>query len=309
MEFRELESLVALVECGGIRRASERLHLTPGAVHRQLRLLETSLGVKLYDKAGRRMILSQAAEVLLPHVRNILAHRHAALTAMEEWKGLKQGTVRIGAGPAISSYLLPELLRLFRRRLPQIDVFVETGRTPQLLNMADQGVLDLILLVDSGLQDGALIREVSWDFETTLVSRLPRVPRRCHLAALQTFPFILFRKESKMGELVERYFAAQDFQPRVIMRFDQAEAIKAMIRAGLGVAMLPYWTVAAECRKGSIFQIRQREHPLMARILLVRRDSRFLPRAASAFLEIARDFSFHRLQLVSKSPRGAGRGG
>lgn len=306
MEFREIESLVALVECGGIRQAAERLHLTPGAIHRQLRLLEASLGVRLYEKAGRRLMLSQAAEALLPHVRDILAHRHAALTAMEEWKGLKQGTVRIGAGPAISSYLLPELLQLFRRRLPQIDVFVETGRTPQLLEMADRGALDLILLVDSGLRDCALIREVAWDFETTLVSRLPDVPRRCRLAALQTFPFILFRKESKMGELLDRYFAAQDFQPRVIMRFDQAEAIKAMIRAGMGVSMLPYWTVAAECRRGDMFQIRQRERPLMARILLVRRESRFLPRAASAFVEIARDFRFQRRQLVGTPRRGPG---
>ncbi len=300
MEFRELDSFVTLVDTGGIRQAAEKLHLTPGAVHRQLRLLESSLGVPLYEKVGRQLHLSQAAEVLLPYVREILMRRQAAITAIEEWQGLKQGMVRIGAGPAISTYLLPELLRRFRKRLPSIDIFVDTGRTPGLIEKAKQGALDLILLVAAGRpEEQTFTSEVSWEFETVLVSKLPDVPRRCNLAALQKFPFILFQKDSSMGDLLERYFAALDFRPHVIMRFDNAEAIKAMIRSGLGVSLLPYWTVVGECRSKGLFQIRQRERPLMANVMLVSRDTRFLSRAAAAFVEMARGFRFEKPPLTS----------
>lgn len=116
-----------------------------------------------------------------------------------------------------------------------------------------------------------------------LVSHLRHAPRQCRLDDLRKLPFILFQQGSRLGNLVDRYFAEMDFQPRVIMRFDNAEAIKAMIRTGLGISMLPLWAVDAELKKRVLAPIRQQERPLLSNIALVSRKLGYVPASVQAF--------------------------
>ena len=73
--------------------------LSPGAIHKQLKALEQELGVLLYERVGRRLQLTQATEVVLPYLKEMLAQCDLALAALGEWRGMKRGLVRIGAGP------------------------------------------------------------------------------------------------------------------------------------------------------------------------------------------------------------------
>jgi DNA-binding transcriptional LysR family regulator len=299
MELRQLESFVTLEELGTIAKVGERVHLSPAAVHKQLKVLERELGVCLYMKVGRNLEFTQAAATLLPYAKELLAQRDSAIAAMEELKGLRRGFVRIGAGPTLSSYVLPRFLKQYRRKFPAVDLFVETGNSMSLIDSLGRGSLDLALLVSPQLPEEPTISvEVSWDEEFVLVSNLRNVPRNCSIRDLSKFPFILFRKGSRMGNLLDRYFAETAFRPKVIMTFDNAEAIKAMIRTGLGISMLPFWTVDAELRNGSLSLIRQHEPPLFSKIELASRKSSFVPAAVSAFVEIVRKFKF-------RSPRRA----
>jgi len=300
MDLRELRSLVTLAKLGSLAKAAGSLHLSAAAIHKQLKVLETELGVQLYEKVGRNLKLTQAAEILLPYSKDLLAQHDAALGAMEEWKGLKRGVVRIGAGPTISSYILPRMLKQFRRAFPRVDLFVETGNSIGLIERLGNGSLDLALLVSSQLPEPAnLTVEASWDIEFVLVSNLRQVPRRCRIRDLQKFPFILFQKGSRIETLIDRYFREINFQPTVIMTFDNAEAIKAMIGTGLGISMLPFWIVDADLRKGAFSLIRQQEHPLLSKLELVSRKSTYVPKPVKAFVEVAREFKCRSPHLTN----------
>ncbi len=297
MELKELRSLVALSDLGSITRTAEKLHLSPAAIHKQLKVLEGELGVKLYEKMGRGLQLTQAAEILLPYLKEVLAQHDAALSALAEWKGVKRGLVRIGAGPAMSSYILPPLMKKFRRAFPGVDLLVQTGNTRFLLESLGQSLLDLVLIVSSDLLEGPDFQvNAHWDFELVLVSHVRHAPRRCRLKDLQRFPFILFQKGLRIEEPIDRYFAANGFSPRVIMRFDNAEAIKAMIRTGLGISVLPLWIADADLRRRQLAVIHQRESPLFSRIALVSRKSTYVPQVVQAFIDQTRDMEW-------KSPR------
>lgn len=301
MEFRELRSLVALADLGGIARAAEKLHLSAPAIHKQLKLLEAELGVQLYEKLGRRLRLTQAAEILLPYSRDLIAEHDAVIAAIAEWKGLERGIVRIGAGPASSVYLLPELLRKYRRAFPKVDLVVETGNSLTLLEKLANGSLDLALLVSShSPEEKGLTVERSWEMEFVLVSHLERVPRRCRILELKKFPFILFRKGSRMQNAIDRYFDELGFHPNVIMTLDNADAIKAIVRAGLGVSLLPLWIVQSDLRKGMLTTIRQQEQPLRSKLELLRRNSNYIPGPVTAFIELARTH-FFRGALLRRS--------
>ncbi len=301
MEFRELRSLVALSELGGIAPAAQKLHLSAPAIHKQLKLLESELGVRLYEKVGRNLRLTQAAEILLPYLKDILAEYESAISALDEWKGLKRGLVSVGTGP--TSYVLPILLKQFRHAFPGIEVFVETGNTPVLLEGLGKGSLDLAMLVSPDLSERQeFCVEVMWEFEFVIVSHLRRPPHRSSLADLKAFRFILFRKGTRMQESIDRYFSANEFEPNVIMRLDNSEFIKAMVRAGLGISIIPYWVVEKDLREGHLSLIRQKEPPLRSKLALVRRKASFVPQPVQAFIETARNLDPSHLRLLT-APR------
>lgn len=307
MELKELRSLVALSELGGISLVAEQLRLSPAAIHKQLKLMGSQLGVPLYERNGRDLRLTQAAEVLLPYLKELLAQYDSALSALEEWKGMKRGLVRIGAGPTISSYLLPPILKKFRAAHPGVELLVQTGNTPVLLDNLSKGAIDLAMLVSCDLMEGRNFTvEAHWDFELVLVTHQRQPPRRPRLAEMSGSRFILFPKESRMEQPIDRYFAANGFEPNVIMRFDNAEAIKAMIRAGLGISMLPMWIVDQDLKAGRLTLVRQKEPPLFSKIALLSRRSTHVPLSVQEFVAQARKLEWKNPRLAAAVVRTAG---
>ena len=290
MEIRELRSLAMLEELGSIAQVANAVNLSAAAIHKQLKSLESELQVRLYERQGRRLKLTQPAEVILPHIKELLAQYDAATTALDEWKGMKKGLVRIGAGPSISAHLLPPMLKQFRNRYPDVDVLVETGGSRLLTEKLEKGDLDLAMVVASDpVEEPRVTVEASWEHEIVLVSTLPEAPKRCSIRDLAKFPFLLFQKGGRVESLIDRYMAGVGLRPRVVMRFDNAEAIRAMIRTGLGVSMLPMWTVEDDLRAGTVSVIRQREKRLSILVILISSKLRYLPRTVLAFSELARE--------------------
>jgi DNA-binding transcriptional LysR family regulator len=118
MEMREMRSPALLAECGSIQEAAERAHLTPA---QHLKTLEHEFGLPLYEKFEGHLRLTEGGNMLLPFVAEILAQYAAAFTSMQDWKSGRSGLVRVGAGPSFSTYLLPGLIKRFRRSHHGID--------------------------------------------------------------------------------------------------------------------------------------------------------------------------------------------
>ena len=302
VELKNLRSLVALSELGSISLVADRLHLSSPAIHKQLKTLEGELGVLLYETAGKHLQLTQAAAVLLPHVKEQLAHYDFALAALDEWKGLKRGVVRIGTGP--SSYVLPAILKRFRQAHPKIEIVVETANTPALLEELQRRSLDLALVVSADLSERHdFIIEAAWDFEMILVSHHKQLPSRPRLADLRERRFILFRHGSRMQEPIDRYFAANKFEPKVVMRFDNAEFIRSMVQSGMGIALLPLWVVQRDLKEKHLSMIRPVEATPFSKIALIRRKSSYIPRPVQGFIETASALLAKDLPLLTISRR------
>ena len=302
MELRELRTIATLAETGSIIKTARKLHLSGPAIHKQLKTLEAELGVCLYEREGRSLRLTQAADVLLPFARDLIAQHDLARSTIEEWRGLKRGLLRIGTGPNISSYLLPVMLREFRRLYSSVDIGVETGNSAALTQELRNGGIDLALLVTApALEDPFFRIESSWDVEYVLVTNMPSAPRQCSITELRQFPFVHYRRGSRSETVIDHYFAGVKFQPTVTMTFDNGEAIKAVIRDGYGIAMLPYWIVDGELRKGMLRLIRQREHRLMSRIDLVTRAAGYVPPPIAAFAKLAQEFRFSEPRFTARA--------
>jgi DNA-binding transcriptional LysR family regulator len=219
-------------------------------------------------------------------VKELLAQYDSALSALEEWKGLKRGLVRVGVGP--TGYVLPSILKRFEQVHPGIEVQVETGNTPVLIEDLRKGLLDLALIVSTDLSERRdFCIEAVWDFELVLVSHTERPTPQLKLHDFDDQRFILFRQGSRMQEPIDRYFARHQFEPKVVMRFDNANFIRDMVLSGLGVAFLPLWVVERDMKEGNLRVIHLAEGAPRSKLALIRRKSNYVPRPVQGFSDTA----------------------
>jgi DNA-binding transcriptional LysR family regulator len=289
--IRELEAARALAKSGSLAAAARELHRTPAAVHKQLKQLEFALGTPLYEKTGRGIRLLGAMDALIPYAESVLSQILAARRAVEEWRGLRSGIVRVGTGPTLSVHCLPGMVNAFHARAPEIQVTVDTGSSDELQEQLRRGQLDLALMIHEGRKGSAeWVALGGWEASLVIASatRALRATRR--LKDLEGEPFFAFRTGARLTVHIERYFARHDHAPETVVRCDNADAIRAMLRQRRGYSVLPGWTLAGEHGPGQVRAIDLAEKLPPFRIELVASKNHPLPPAARAFAEVARKF-------------------
>lgn len=301
MELREVKSLVALAETSSILLAAERCHLSPAAVHKHLKTIEAEFAARVYEKKSGRLALTQAGEMILPHAKEMLAQHEAAFAAVGDWREGARGSVRVGAGPSFSSHLLPGLIKRFRKRHGGVEVYVETGASAHLVERLTSGALDVIFDVGSAAMENTDLQQVAaWRSVAGFVAAKGQAPASSRLRKLEKTPFILFQKGTRMEPVVQAYFDSLNFRPRVVMRSDSAEAIKSMIRAGLGMSVLFLWNVDAAERSGAFTIVRTEAPPLISLMALVKLKTSYIPRPVQAFLDMAKESRWKDLPLFEE---------
>jgi DNA-binding transcriptional LysR family regulator len=286
MELHAIRSLCSLAETHSLSETARLVHLTPAAIHKQLKQLEHDLSVRLYEKSNQGLLLTAAALEILPYLRAILAQHSSALSVLDQWKGLQRGLLRIGAGPSLASDLLPPILLSYHAQRPSIDIDLQTGTTKQLLSALENGTLDVAVLVSGPEPESPAFRlELEQNVELFVVSSLDGLPRKSSVRSLARFPFLLFRRGTRMEAIQSSFCSQWNFQPQAIMRFDNPSTAKAVLLGKTGVAMLPSYTVAAEIKSGLLQRIHLREpSPRMTIRFLSYREA-FVAPAVQAFLE------------------------
>jgi DNA-binding transcriptional LysR family regulator len=298
MEFREILSFVLLAKSHSILETSRGLCLTPGAVHKHLKTLESELGVRLYEKRDGSLCLTEAGKGILPYFQDILDRRDAAIQATSDWKRETAGVVRVGAGPSFSSLMLPKILSRFSRKYPKVEIFVETGSGSHMRESLQLGTLDLVFdIAYPAVDPDEFTVMAMWESELGIVSARPDLPPHCALSRLASVPFILFQKGSPMQDMIDAHFARIGFQPNVVMRSDSAEAIKAMVKSRLGVALLFLYNATQDIRNGSI-RVIHTDKRLSAGMILLKRKSAFTSRSSLAFATLAGQMSWANLHPV-----------
>jgi LysR family transcriptional regulator, transcriptional activator of the cysJI operon len=302
MELREMRSLVVLSECGTIQETAERCNLSPPAVHKHLKTIEEMYGVRLYTKQGGRLELTEAGRLLLPFARDVLVQHEAAAAALNEWRDGRRGVLRVGAGPTFSSHLLPPLVKRYRDRFPSVDVFIETATGDHLLERLRGGHLDLIFdLAFAAEREPAVEIVALWKSPAAFICSRREAPALRRLEQIEKLPFIQFQPGTRMEHIVHRYFERLDFCPKVVMRSDSAEAIKAMIRSGLGISVLFLWSLNSEPHNGPLVALRTGVPRLISKMALIRIKSHYTSRVVHEFIALAKGMEWKNLQPATAS--------
>jgi LysR family transcriptional activator of glutamate synthase operon len=201
--------------------------------------------------------------------------------AIREMNSLQRGTVRLGVGPTTLAYRLPHVLRDYKRRFPDIDLIVLSGTTEFLLSALRSQHLDLAVVMRTGPQPGLTMAPLGSEELVIVLNRGHALARQRTLdpADLGSLRFILYEKNTAMQALIDRFFESLCVTPRIDMEVENNEAIKSLVRVGLGASILPLCAVSNEPADGQLRILRVKGKPLMRELRLASADAEVLPNA------------------------------
>jgi DNA-binding transcriptional LysR family regulator len=254
MEMRLLKMFCWVADSGSLAVAARKLHLTPSALSHGIKALETEVGCRLFERAGRRVLLNQAGEQLLEQVRAPLAALDAAGEALKKLGKWGKSRLRIGASASFCGHILPGVIRELRKSNPDLEFRVESGDTPELMDLVRSTRLDLAVGVAPPQQSGLEVRPLFRD--ELLFVLAPSHPWAAGLPItreeLRKQPLILYRHSSFTARLTKEFFQDQDVAPNVMMEIGSIEAIKELVKLNLGVSILAPWTADRELSQGTL---------------------------------------------------------
>ena len=280
MDLRQLEILRAVADTGSFTAAGHQLHLSQSAVSRQILLLEDELAEQLFLRVGGKIRITPAGTALLALSHRVFEDIDTTRAAIVESRQTLGGTIRLIGGMTVCLYVFPPLLKEFKKAHPNVEVKVTPAATPRLVRQLQSGAADLGL-VTLPVDDHALVVEPVMREELLLVAS-PQHPlaRKKRIAAgdLADQPFVLFEAGSNSRRTIEEFFTAEQIAPKVVTETENVEIIKALVRVGLGISIIPYQAMAREVGAGQLFCARITGHSLFRETGWVHAKSSRLPR-------------------------------
>jgi DNA-binding transcriptional LysR family regulator len=291
MDVRDLQVFLSVSKHLNYTRAGEEINLSQPSVSVRIHQLESELRVKLFEQLGKKVVLTDAGQLLVPYANRVIAAVDDAHHAVDELQGLERGSLRIGASTTPGMYLVPQVVARFKRSHPKIDIHLRIKDTREV----EDGVLNNEF--DFGFVGGHLAAaEVSahaWLTDELLLVVSPdhRLTNKKTVRKqdLEGESFIVRESGSATRATIVTQLQQANFELETVIEMENPESIKKAVQSGLGIAFISKFAIATELKAKTLTAIRVRNLTINRELKIVHRKDKHLSRAAVAFIEMARD--------------------
>lgn len=255
MEIRQLRAFVAIAESGTFTAGALRVHVTQAAISMQIRQLENELGAKVFVRAPRHVILTEAGEQLLRRARHILREHDAAVDEIAELAGAERGRLRIGSASAmVLTDQLPSILAELRAQHPRADISVTSGTSEVLVDQILAGDTDIAFVSLPVDVRGIKTERLSEDQLVAIASPRHKLAKQRTISAytLAGERLILGERGGNTRRLIDQFFAQAGATLHVAMELSRQQAIRRMVEADMGVGIVPLQSVIDEVENGTL---------------------------------------------------------
>ncbi len=255
MEIRQLRAFVAIAELGTFTAGALRVHVTQAAISMQIRQLENELGARLFIRAPRRVMLTEAGEHLLQRAHHILREHDAAVDEIAELAGAERGRLRIGTASAmVTTDVLPKLLRDVRKQHSGAEITVASGTSETLVQQILAGELDLAFVSLPVEARGINTERLSQDQLVAIASPRHKLAKQRTVSAytLAGEKLILGERGGNTRRLIDQFFAQAGVTLHVSMELGRQAAIRRMVEEDMGVGIVPLKSVSEAVEKGRL---------------------------------------------------------
>jgi DNA-binding transcriptional LysR family regulator len=292
MDTQKLKTFLAVAAGLSFREAARTLNYAPSSVTAQIKTLEAELGARLFDRLGRAVTLTEQGQILLSHARRLLDLEAEARAALLQPDG-GAGEISLRASESLGIHCLPEVLGRFRQRFPGTRLTISTSSRHGLVHDLRHGTTDLALILGEPPAAPGLSVEVLGREPLVVVlppSAAPAGRESVGPEDLDGLPLILTRHVWSLRPIIERALLSAGRPAVGLVECASMEIVTRCVAAGLGVSVVPAFTVAAEVAAGRLATARWRDAELRAAVVLVRDPERQAGAAAEALAGHFREF-------------------
>lgn len=282
MNLDDLRTFLAVAEEGSFSVAAERLHLTQPAVSKRLAGLEQQLGVRLLDRIGRRVELTEAGRMLGPRAQQMIREAEDIRRSITNLSGHVGGILRMGTSHHIGLHRLPPVLRRFGRKFPEVQLDIRFLGSEAACQGVEQGELELGIVTLPPEAQPKLILEAVWEdpLEFAVAADHPLVRATPTLADLAGYPAVLPSPGTFTRQILEQAWAPLNLPLQVAITTNYLETLKMLTAIGLGWSLLPRGMIDQDLRILHLPGIR-----CGRRLGIVTHPARTLSNAACAMIE------------------------
>lgn len=260
MTLEQLRIFVAVAEREHVTQAAREINLTQSAVSAAISTLEARYDIKLFDRIGRRIALTEAGRMFLGEARGVLARAASAEAMLADFAGLKRGHLALAASQTVANYWLPPLLAQFRAAYPGVTTSLTIGNTETVARMVREGEADLGF-VEGSIEEAALsITEVAKDQLTIVISTAEAkdIKTPLNAATITALKWVFRERGSGTRAIFEDALtrlgvAASDLD--IVLELPSNEAVRTAVIAGAGAAALSQLALGVALQSGTLVKL------------------------------------------------------
>lgn len=285
LTLRQLRVFEAAARLLSFSRAAEELHLTQPGVSSQLKHLEESIGMPLFEQMGRRVFLTEAGQQVYSHTRSIQQQLAILEESLDQLRDTKHGKINVSAVSGTASHLALQLIAVYTKSFPGVRVHLNVANRETVLGELASNKTDLAImgqppegqgLVSQPLMKNPLVVVAPPDHPLARQRAIP-------LSALEGEIFVVREPGSGTRRAMERFFAEHRITFRPGMEVSSNDAVKCGVHAGMGLSIVPLHTIMPELETLRIKVLDVERFPIVRYVYVVHRESKHLSAAADAF--------------------------
>ena len=292
MELREIATFLQVAQLKSFSKAAKQLGYSQAAVTIQVKQLEKELNVHLFDRIGKQTTLTHQGAVFFEHAAAIMRDLECARDAVTEATELT-GSLCLGTIESICASIFPPLLKEYHRLYPRVNVSIITDSPGTLLDMMNSNAIDIVYFLDKRMYDDKWIKVLEEPEDIVFVSSVnhPFSGRKdLDLSQVIGQPFILTEKNASYRFILEQYLASQDMTIRPFLEIGNTEFIINLLRANMGVSVLPRFTILSDIESGCLAALNVKDFHMQTWRQIVYHKDKWVTREMNAFIELAGTF-------------------
>jgi LysR family transcriptional regulator, low CO2-responsive transcriptional regulator len=254
LDSRQVRAFCVLARTGSFTQAARELHITQSGISHSIKALERDIGCRLLDRLGKKVVLTQAGEQLLQHATRILQEMENARESLAHLGKWGRGRLRIGASTTACQHLIPPVLREFKESFPDHAITIEPGDTSAIVSSLLRHRIDLAIAVEPEKEPQLEFHPLFTDELLFIAGALHPWAKagRVERSEIPRQNYILYNKHSITFRIAEEYFRREEMVLNTVIELGSMEAIKELVKLGLGVSILAPWIARREIEEGSL---------------------------------------------------------
>lgn len=292
MELHYLKIFHTVAKYTSFKKASEVLCVSQPALSIQIKKLEGQTGLKLFNKIGNRIVLSEDGEMLYRYTQKIFAIVEELENHVQNLGNEIAGTINLGASNTPGVYILPKVIGEMKKRYPGVTVNLHVADTSEIANLIENGTLDVAVNGGNGNYNSNIFAEKLFNDRLVIVAS-PENPltikESLDIQELSDTAFVIHSTTSQLYTYYKKFIEAYGLAENIGMHFGSIDAIKYAIYADLGVSILPYYAVKSEIEKGMLTELRIDCDKLEYPYSLIYNKNKHLSVTTRKFIEILKE--------------------